>query len=174
MKIKYWPDEEVAEFDELCASAERAAKSTGARSKVFSRLIRAAASEDRWFAKDVEREALSRGLLSIFKWWQKNRKPRVPVAHDGQILLKPRIIGAERKDSAGKIYHQQTLFDYMTWDELREKRNWYLTQIQAYTSDVAVVDKLLALAVLAPEAATPAEACQRLNQSIEDYLAEAV
>lgn len=56
---------------------------------------------------------------------------------------------------------------------LVDKRREYLTQISAYTDNVAVADRLLALAEMAPGSNTPQEAAQALGISLDEYLAGA-
>jgi hypothetical protein len=167
-----WPEGEWDEFEELCRNAERLGESTGHRARLFGDMIEGAVQAHRIFARDIEREALRRGFLSIFRQWQKSHGGPVVVSHDGRILTKSRVIGVRRSGPDGTEHHQQLLFDYCTWDELGTKRKEYIAAMRGYGDDIAVIDRLLALRELAPESTTPAEAAKELGTTVDAWLAE--
>jgi hypothetical protein len=169
---KTWTAEDRDEFDRICYESEAEGESTGERAQFMGDKIDDAVQAHRVFARDAHREALTRGYLSIFKGWQKSQQKPVVVAHDGQLLNKPRVIGTNRARDDGSVYYQQTMFDFMTWEELAKKRYEYLTQIRAYRGNVATVDKLLALRELAPNANTPAQAAEVVGTTLEAWLGE--
>lgn len=171
MNERNWTEDDREEYDAMCSQAWAAGPSTRARIDAFVSMLLDARQAHREWAFRVEDEALRRGASSLLTRWNKARN-QVAVSYDGQVLSKPRAIGTERTDEAGNRYATQTLFDFMSWSELSEKKREYLTQIRAYSANVAVLDRLLALRELAPGAATPAEACDQLGTTVEAWLAE--
>jgi hypothetical protein len=112
-------------------------------------------------------EAARIGLASFLKGFYK--RDRAAISHDGEVLSKPRTIGAKRSDGDGNEYHTQSLFDYLTVDELRAKRREYLAQIHSYKGNLALADKLIALCEAAG-CATPQLAASALGTSVDEWL----
>ncbi|MCA1570811.1 MAG: hypothetical protein LC798_10940 [Chloroflexi bacterium] len=173
MNVAGWSPEEKAEFSELCDKAWVAADSTGERVAEFDRLLRDAEQAHRFYASDVAREARRLGLAVILKNWHKAHR-RMAFAHNGQMLDRPRIVGTKITDEAGQMYDVQTLFDYLTWDQIEDKIVAYSRNVKTYRDNIALARKVLALRDLAPSAATPAEAASALGISLDDYLTENV
>lgn len=171
MNERTWDEDDRAEYDAACREAWESGDSTRQRINSFLSMLHDAIQAHRPWAHEVEREALRRGAGSLLNRWNK-AKNQIPVAYDGRVLSKPRSIGTRRTDESGDSYSTQTLFDFMDWSELAEKKREYLIQVKAYTANVAVIDRLLALHELVPTASNPADACKQLNTTVETWLAE--
>jgi hypothetical protein len=165
-----WSPEEREEFEALCEEAWTSSDSTRARTEEFLRLLHDAEQGRRLFAKDTLREAEGIGAASILKRWNK-RTNRVAVSYDGKVLSKPRTIGTTRADAAGNRYAVQTLFDYMTFEEIETKVREYLRQVSAYRENIYIGTRLLELRDMAPDARTPAEACKQIGTTVDAFLA---
>jgi hypothetical protein len=189
MNKHQWSDDERAEYDLVVITA-LANPSVPARRDIFLRgldisLARAVAAEDeiedeadreakraQFWGPDVLYHMRARGADSILKTEQNARNRRVPVAHNGQVLGKVhRFIGARKRDDDGAVENQRQLFDFMTWDQLREKLPWYAAQRKAYEIDTLAIARLLELEERVPEAKTPTDACKRLGITVEQWLA---
>lgn len=168
MNTASWSPEERAEWEDLLEQVTQEAESTGDAVDMLKQLVRDAVQAQRFWANDVEDAALRTGLRSLVNAYKKRQ--RVLVSYQGELLNKARAIGVKHVAEDGSTWHAQPLIDVMTWDQLREKRREYLTQIRAYTSNVAEMDQLLALQEICPGAATPQEACEQLGTTVDEYL----
>lgn len=101
------------------------------------------------------------------------KRTRIVVnTRDGREVEKPQVIGVKRLDAeSGTWVDTQLPLEVLTFDEIRAKRQEYLTIRAAYDDSVALADKLLALEIMALGARTPEQACRRLGKSLADYLA---
>lgn len=173
MKKRSWSEEDVAEFEELVEEA-LAEDAVARRRDVFLAGLDDAVQARRYWARDVMQEIRDSGADRILKRERGTRLPRVPVSgEDGTVIgTVPREFGVRRPDAAGREIHQRTLFDLMTWEELRRKRSDLRSQAESYELDADAVGRLLSLETQAPGAATPAEACKRLGTTVEAWLAE--
>lgn len=170
MNKRGWSDDERGEYDQVVTEA-LAEASIPARRDIFLAGFDDAIQAHRLWALDVEQDIRDSGADRILKTEQSIRRPRLPVAHDGTILGKvPSHWGVTRRNAEGQADNQRTLFEFMTWQELRDKLSWLAGQIKAYENDAHAVIRLLALAEKVPDAACPADACAQLDITIEDWL----
>lgn len=116
----------------------------------------------------VRDECLERGAASLIKAHLKARN-RVMVAYNGELVAKSAMVGVRRSGPDGE-YVQQELIYVLTWDELIEKKQEYLAAVRSYTSNVGMVDILLALRSLCPESANPVDAATQLGTTVEAWL----
>jgi hypothetical protein len=162
-----WAPEERAEYDEMVASIVQEADSTEARIDLYEAAVADAVQARRFWATDLDRDARRTGYREQIKGWLKRN--RVLVNYHGRVASKPRIVGTRRSSEAGE-YDVQALLDALTFDEIEAKRKEYLRQVRTYSDNVALMDRLLALRDMAPDAITPREACVALGLALEDYL----
>lgn len=172
MKHASWSPEDNAEFDALMQAVVSEATGTGDRVEAMACKIADARQAHRYWAGDIEREALRTGYAAQIKDWLKRN--RVLFAWHGQMLSKPRVIGRRATSSEGTTSFEQALVEAFTFDDLRIKKREYLEQVRAYTENIALIDRLLALADLVPGATTPVQACERLGVTVESWLGTAV
>lgn len=172
MKHASWSPDDNAEFDALMQAVVSEATSTGDRVEAMAEKIADARQAHRFWAGDIDREALRTGYASQIKSWLKRN--RVLFAYHGAVLSKPRVIGRRSRSGEGSASFEQALIEAFTFDELRTKRHEYIDQIRAYTENIALIDRLLALADLVPGATSPVEACEQLGITVESWLNEAV
>ena len=170
MTDKGWSEEERAEYEALMTRVLAATESMAERVDLMDRLLADAVQAQRFWASEVERESRRAGYASRIKRHEKERQT-VLVAHNGALLTKPRVIGTTRRVD-GRAVAVQTLFDAMTWDELEAKRSDYLVQMRAYDTNIATIDRLLALRDLAPDSATPEEAAAEIGTDIDTWLGQ--
>lgn len=172
MKKNMWSDDERAEFDLLVTEALAVSK-TSARVDVFLNGLDDAVQAHRVWARDFLTDIRRRGAESLLKSEMELRRPRVAVVHDGTVIGKaPREFGYIDRNEEGKSAHHRSLFDFLTWDELRVKREEFVRTRRAAEVDTFTVDKLLTLQDKAPSAATPDEACRLLGITVEEFLAD--
>ena len=112
------------------------------------------------------------GASTVLKNWKKSQRT-VAVSYEGEVITKARTIGVKRQDDAGESYDTQMLFDFTTWEELDEKRTSILQVIRSYSATVAMIDKLLALRDLAPDAINPSQAAAHLGTTLDAWLGAA-
>lgn len=173
--MKHWDDDERVEYDEACSEAWHVSDRQSDRNDRMVEIITDAVQAQRQWAVDIRDDALRSGLAAKLKQWKrKQAKGEVTVAYNGEVLNTARLVGTKHRDDSGDTYHEQTLFDTMPWDELKEKRREDLRQRQVYDIRINTWDRLLALEELAPGASTPAEAVAQLGTTIESYLGEEV
>lgn len=180
MKQYSWSDDDAAEYDELVAQALRE-KKTGDRTDVFLKgLDRALALHPKaqqctratCWAVTVGLMIRNDGASRILKAEQERRIPRVPVAHNGSVLgAVPHEMGVTVRDQRGQASYQRSLFEFMTWEELRTKRKEAASMRDANDVIALACSKLLTLESRVAEAANPSQACQALGVTFEDFLA---
>lgn len=168
MNVSAWSPEERDEYEALLFEVISEARQSGERVRLMEAKMADATQAHRAWVQDANRDALRTGYASQIKSYLKRN--RVALSHDGLILSRPRVIGTPKVTGEGKTFYEQALIELKTFDELRAKRSDYLAQIRAYDANVALIDKLLALADLAPGAGTPAEAALLLDIDIDEYL----
>lgn len=173
MNKRSWSDEDAAEFEELVEEA-LTEDAVARRRDVLLAGLDDALQARRYWARDVMQEIRDGGADRILKRERGARLPRVPVSdEDGTVIgTVPREFGVRRLNAAGREVHQRTLFDLMTWEELRRKRSDLYSQARTYELDADAVGRLLSLETQVPSAATPAEACTKLGTTVEAWLAE--
>lgn len=171
MNFKTWGPEERAEYDAMLDEIISSASDTGERADLMEAKMRDAIQAQRFWANDAEYHACRVGYIAQIKSYLK--RTRVMFSYDGSIISRPRFVGARAKTESGEVFYTQALIETLTFDELREKRLDYLRQIRAYDENLALVDRLLALADMCPKASTPNDALKLLNLTVEDYLGEA-
>jgi hypothetical protein len=164
-----WSPAERAEYDEMVRAVCLAASSTEERVELYKDHLADALQSQRFWAEDSARDAHHRGCREQLTNWLKSN--RVVVAIGDRTVSKPRTIGVRRKGQGGEEFDTQVLFELIEWDELERKREDYLKQLRAYTDNTAVIDKLLALRVIVPEAGNPRDALAALGESLDTYLA---
>lgn len=182
MKRFWWSDDDAAEYDELVAKALRE-KKTGDRIATFlTGLERALAAHPKasqcipttCWAVAVNSTIRNDGASRILKAEQERRIPRVPVAHNGSLLgTAPHEMGVKVRDEDGQASYQRSLFEFMTWEELRVKRAEFTSMEAAVGINKHTCIKLLTLQGRVAEAANPSQACQALGVTVEDFLASA-
>lgn len=166
-----WSDDDSNEFNALVTEALSVPK-TADRRDIFLAGLDAAVQEKRYWALDVAGWIRDDGADRLLRSEQDRRRPRVPVAHNGAIIGRmPREIGQRTRDEDGKVTYQRGIFDYKTWDELSEKINEFSRNRRALDVDILALRRLLTLRDLVPGTATPAEACEQLGITVEEFLA---
>jgi hypothetical protein len=168
MSLKILSTEERLQFETLMDEACSEQQSTRLRVAAFLHKLADAIQAHQAWAGVVLDECSGRGAASLIKAHLKGRN-RVLVAFNGVLVAKPTVVGVRRAGPTGE-YVQQELIHVLTWDELRQKKKEYLTAVGSYTSNVAMVDLLLALFDLAPETATPEQAAAALGTTVEAWL----
>lgn len=169
MNRRGWGPDEIDEHDELMRITIASSTRVADRVDVFLAGIEDAVQAGRFWANEIEEDIRRRGSNYLIKQWQRTHN-RVPFSHDGQILTVPRHVGTTSVSDDGSMYYEQKLFDYLTWDAIREKRLEYIRQMGVYSERIAVLDKLLALRELAVDAETPAAAAQAIGTTVDDWL----
>lgn len=171
MKPLAWSDDDRVEFENLVTEA-LTWPTTAERRAVFLAGFDTAYETGRVWAKDVMEDFREESADSLLKREQAKRRPRVPFSHDGRVLGRvPREMGIVRRGLGGAREQHRTLFDLLDWDELRAKAREFETQGRALMVDAAAVKRLLELELIVPGAANPAEACEQLGTTVEEWLA---
>lgn len=168
-----WSHQDRARYDWHVVTAYTQHANQSDRIDAFLNRIRGdAARPAQWpYAVEVLAHLARLGASSLIKTEQQ-RRAMVVVNNGGTKRTKTKMVGAIKRDpTTGVEYPQQTLFDLMTFDELRRKLTEFEGQRDAAAFNVETIIKLLALEQLVPGAAGPADACAALGTTIEDYLA---
>lgn len=169
--IKVVEPEARREYEALMNEVLNEAEGTGDRARLMANKIADAIQAHRSWALTVQWDAQVTGYAAAVKTYLK--RTRVVVNIEDREVAKPRTIGVKRRDDEGNVVDLQLPLEVLTFDQVREKRAEYLRQQKAYTDNVAVADRLLALEDLAPGCKTPADAVAELGLTLEEYLAAA-
>lgn len=170
MNFKIWSPEERDEYDEMLRKIVTSTADSGDRVDLMEARMADAVQAHRFWANDAERSACRVGYSAQIRSYIKRN--RLMFSHEGSVIFRPRVIGTRGINELGEKFHAQALIETLTFDELRQKRLDYLRQIRAYDENLALVDRMLALADMCPEANSPIEALELLNLTVEDYLGE--
>lgn len=165
-----WPPDWNSEYTEMMEEVIAETPDSAERIAAFLSKLHDAVQAQRQWAILVDADIRRRGAGAEVSSYAKARVPRLPVAYDGRVLTQDAVAGFKRTRASGQQWVAQELVAMVSWDELKAKRSEQLAMEHAYGVKVAMYDKLLALRDLAPEAANPAEACELLGLSIDDYL----
>lgn len=168
-----WSHHDRARYDWHVLTAYTQHANQSDRIDAFLNRIRGdAARPAQWpYAAEVLAHLARLGASSLLSTEQKARS-MVVVNNGGVKRTKTKMVGAIKRDPAtGVEYPQQTLFDLMTWDELRRKMAEFEGQRDGAQFNYDTIRKLLKLEQMVPGAAGPADACAALGITIEDYLA---
>lgn len=166
-----WSPEERAEFEALLSAVVIASRDSSDRLDLMDELITDAIQAHRPWATEVARAARREGFAREIKRHQD--RERVSVSYDGRVLSVPAVQARKVVDSSGVVTYQRGLIELWTWEELREKRKEAVHATRTYSEKIAHYDRLLMLADLAPDSATPAEAAEQLGVSLGDWLGRA-
>lgn len=173
MSHAHWSPDDRDEYDALVDEVLVATDDSTDRAALFLRKLRDAEQAQRFWASDVLREIEHDGSRKRIVDEAKRRVPRVAVSYEGVSLgTVHRTIGTRTRTDIGKTAYVQTLFDYPTFDALREKRLQHQADIAGHRRDIAALDRLLELEGRAP-GTTPAEVCRALGITVEEWLAGA-
>lgn len=168
MNRSAWGPGEKEEYDVLLQRVIEEADSTHERVDLMERLVTDAIQAHRWWASDCERDARRTGFAAQIKSYLK--RSRVLFANREAMVDKPRVVGFKRANAEGVVYDVQALLETATFDELRDKRREAIRSIKSYSDSIALLDRLLFLAELHPDAATVAEALEVHGMSLDEYL----
>ena len=169
--IKIVEPEARREYEQMMAEVLAEAEGTGDRARLLANKVHDAIQAHRSWAQQVQWDAQVTGYAAAVKTYLKRTRVVVNI-HDREVS-KPRTIGTKRRDEDGNVVDLQLPLEVLTFDQIREKRREYVRQVKAYTDNLAVADRLLALEEMAPGSATPAEAAKTLGTTLDDYLAAA-
>lgn len=166
-----WSDDERQEYEELLAEVCGATTDTTERLNLFDDKLTDAAQAHRPWATEVARACRRWGLgKEIARFEDRNR---ALVSYAGQVLSLPKVQGRKVTAATGDVFYQRELIELWTWDEITDKRTEALKALGTYSGRIAHYDRLLALRVLAPDTATPAEAAAFLGIDLDEYLGSA-
>jgi hypothetical protein len=168
VNFKNWSPEERDEYDAMLAEIVTSATDSGERADLMEAKMRDAIQAQRFWANDAEYHACRVGYLAQIKSYLKRN--RLLFSYEGLLISRPRVVGTKSVSESGETVHIQALIETLTFDEQRLE---YLRQIRAYDENLALVDRLLALADMCPEASSPIDALKMLDLTVEDYLGEA-
>jgi hypothetical protein len=164
----WWSDVDNDEFDEAMREVIASSKRTPDRIAAFISIWRDAIQAQRRWAMDLEADILRRGSNAVVTWFVQQQK--VMFSHDGEQLTKNAVVGIRRTTETGEKWIEQALIEVSSWDAIEAKRQEYLKQERAYSTNAAMCDKVLALQDLAPGSANPREACEAMGTSFDEYL----
>lgn len=123
-------------------------------------------------SRAVERAYVRAGIRDDLKRITKAEN-RVLVSYNGRSVSKAAMLGVQRLADDGTYYYQTEALHVTTWADLERWRRSRVSQINEERINVHMADVLLRLREQFPESAGPAEACERLGVTLEDFLAEA-
>lgn len=173
MSHESWGPEEHAEYDAMIDRVLAGSENTTERARLLLAELDGAEQAHRYWAGDIAREIAHAGARNLVTREAKARVPRVPVALDGvPIGTVSRVIGIRTRTDEGKTTYVQSLFEYVTFDELRQKLEEIALDIAGQRRNLSAVQRLLALEGRAA-GSTPHEVCHSLGITVEEWLAGA-
>lgn len=165
--------EERAEFDELMYEAGRPDGSPLPSGEIGRRVREALVSADqagRPWAQWLLDDYTESGCLSAWKQWN-GRQEKTQVYYEGALVRKPAVRAVQRvKADTGQSYYQQTFWDELSADDLRELVAKANARIKAERVTIAAALRLIA-AIDQTGAATVREAMESLGTTVDEYLA---
>jgi hypothetical protein len=165
-----WSEADRDEYREMCHLAHSMVESQTDRIDRYIDGLDGALATNRMWARDVERELIRVGAIKEMSFYAKSIRPRVAVSFEGERLTKARVVGGQYTDAEGRKYSAQTLFDYLTFEQIRDKAHEYIANIRAHQANLALATRLLLLADEVPEALTPHDALATLGVSMQEWL----
>lgn len=166
-----WLPEEQDEYDSMVSEIIAGTTNTAARLDDFESRLADAIQAQRYWARDVERACLRKGMAAEVKNFQ-DRRARALVAHDGRVMSMPKAQGRTVRTEAGEVAHDRALIEVWTWEQILDKRATDLRARRHYDDRIAYLDRLLALRELCPESASPADAATQLGIDLDDFLSK--
>jgi hypothetical protein len=168
MNIRSWPEDWQ---DELTTLLEHALlyKGTARRRLELLNGLHTARYEKKPWAELVFAEFNDIGADKLLKNHEDRTKKVAFVDLDGRLLNKPAVVGVAKKTSDG-IENQRAIIYAWTFDDLRQLRMDRAKQARAAHDTIALIDKLLELQIMCPEATTPQDAADHLGININDWL----
>lgn len=163
-----WSAEDREEFEALCEQAWKSSEIQGDRTAAFITGLRDAEQAHRSWAVDEMNGCAYRGGASVLKTWRKSQAS-VMVTHDGTTYSKARTWGTKRIGESGDSYQTQTLFDWLTVEELRVKAREAVINVQSWSAQAEMFYRLVALCEMAG-AQTPHEAAGKIGTTVEEWL----
>lgn len=123
----------------------------------------------RVWASYILRDDAEAGHLKRFNSWNKARKRKM-VYFNGQIVPKAAVVGVRRKRDDGSTYHQQSLWELLTWAEVEQKLDEARSQKRSAAINETTAKRLLALRIKVPNSIGPLAACDALGIDLDEYL----
>lgn len=166
-----WSPEEQDEYDAMIAEIVGSTTNTATRLDDFEQRLADAIQAQRFWARDVERACLRKGMAAEIKSFQ-DRRNRALVAHNGRVMSMPKAQGRTVRTESGEVAHDRALIEVWTWAQILDKRATDLRARRHYDDRIAYLDRLLALRELCPDSASPADAAIQLGIDLAGFLAE--
>jgi hypothetical protein len=94
----------------------------------------------------------------------------VLMAHNGSVVSTTTQLGVKRRRSDGSVERQLEALSVISWAQLEEWLSLIEAQIDAGLVNRAKANRLLALRSQFPDTVGPAEACERMGVTVEQYL----
>lgn len=165
-----WTPEERDEYEELLGEIVGETSDSRERLDLFEHKLLDAVQAHRPWASEVERACRRFGMgKEVSRFEDRNR---ALVSHDGRVLNLPAKQARKVTTTDGEVTYQRELIELWTWDEIAAKRLEALKARRTYDDKVAHYDRLLALRVLAPESASPADAATAAGVDLDEFLSK--
>lgn len=169
MNTRQWPQDWQDELGALLAHAVLFKETAVRRSELLSGLYSAREAGKDW-AKLLLQDFHNIGADKLLKSHDDRERRVAFVDHDGRLLNKPRVVGTVKRTTERAPGYQRELIIAMSWEELRELRQQRVRQSAAAADTVALIDKLLELHVMCPEASDPQDAATILGLNLDEWL----
>jgi hypothetical protein len=121
-------------------------------------------------ARIVERIYIRNGIRNDLKRITKNEN-RVLVNYNGTGHSKAAMLGTRRRQDDGTIVYQTEAIHVMSWAQLEEWRQQRSSQVDTERINVHMANTLLSLRDQFPDSLGPADACELLGVTVEEFLA---
>ena len=172
MNTKQWPRDWQDELDVLLEHAVLFRDTAARRIELLAGLYSASEGGREW-AKLLLDDFHNVGADKLLKRFDDQKRRVALLDHEGRLLNKPRVVGKAKRTTTGAPIYQRELITAMSWEELRELRQQRLRQVQAASDTVVLIDKLLELHIMCPEATDPQDAAIRLGLDLDEWLTAA-
>lgn len=166
-----WLPEEQEEYDQMITEIISGTTNTAKRLDAFESRLADAIQAQRYWARDVERACLRKGMAAEIKNFQ-DRRNRALVSHEGRVMSMPKAQGRTVRTEAGEVAHDRALIEVWTWEQILDKRATDLRARRHYDDRIAYLDRLLALRELCPDSVSPTDAAAQLGIDLDEFLAK--
>lgn len=168
-----WPAAWWTAYVAMCATAHDSSEDQSERVTAYRTLLDSKVDAGVEWAKIVDRMMRRSGDAAEMRDYANLAQPRLVLDYRGRVQRLDRSGSARMTRDDGSAGTVQTLFDVMTWDQIREKVREFQSAQNTAAADAAIALRILELEVAVPDAATPHDALTVLDMTLQDWLDQA-
>jgi hypothetical protein len=167
-----WPDRERAEHDVLLESIIDQHDNSANRADALTEALDSGPAATKLWARDVDRKLRYEGARKYVQDFANKIRPTRAITSNGKVHHLPGEIGVRRRSDDGTVDTARKLWDFATWDEIRNDIVWAIQMKGSFDARAALGMKLLKLQELGG-GENPHEAALVIGTTVEDWLERA-